>query len=293
MTNTNAAEGTKRLRLELIGLILLGIFVIGVLLLYFNSAFGWFASNKEVDANGMAVTAYSDDVEADYYAYIYTQKTATATAVNSIADVQVPQYDLIFTQRNRYTPAVIRAVFTGEHDLAESGTISFTINRNTANPLSVSGASVLNPTSADHLSNTFTSLMRLTAVKGATVYNADPKTLYLNLDTMQYGATPDDTLYEVVKSMTGNTAASKTFVTMTGSGENVTYTKSNSIELSIDYTAADWNGDELNIYIYITYDETLMEEYRSYDATISGDITSVGQVITLSNDLLTINATHS
>ncbi|MBR4439641.1 MAG: hypothetical protein IKS88_03455 [Clostridia bacterium] len=280
----------KRLRRRLISIIIEGVVVLGVILVFFNKAFGWFASNNEVGASGMSVSAYNDDVEADYFSYIYTQKTATATAVNSIADVQVPQYDLIFLQRNRYTPAVIRAVFTGEHDLAESGNITFTITRNTANPLSVSGASVLNPSTSDHLSNTFTSLMRLTAVKGASVYDADPKELYLNLDELQYG---NDTLYEVVKDMTGNTAVSKTFVTKTGSGQSATYTKANSIELSIDYTAADWNGDELNIYIYITYDKTLMEDYRSYDASLSGDITSVGQVIQLSNDMLSITAAHN
>lgn len=299
MTNTNTAGRGKRFTFEIVGLILLGLFVVVALLLYFNSAFGWFAMNKEVDGDSMAVTAYQDDVEAEYSHYYYDAKNATGVGEDSITDIQVPQYDLIFRQRNRYTPAVIRVALTGEEDLPESGTISLTVGRNLAATITTDEGTINNGSELPALNNLFSSLMRLTIVKGASIYSADPSTLYRNIDNLPYGN--NSTLYEVIKSQTANNSTTNVFTTVTGDeGDPDRYTKADSVTLSIDYTAADWNdmdGDSvnetLNIYVYVTYDETLLREYGAYDATLNGDITSVGQVIKLSNDLLTIAASHS
>lgn len=280
-------------------LILLGLFVLGVILLYLNSAFGWFAQNKEVDGNGMAVTAYHDDVEAEYSHYFYDAKNAVGVGEDSITDIQVPQYDLIFRQRNRYTPAVIRVALTGEEDLPQSGTIALTIGRNLAASITTDEGTIANGSELPMLNNLFSSLMRLTIVKGAGIYSDDPTTLYRNIDNLPYGN--NSTLYEVIKSQTVNDATTNVFTTVTGDeGDPDRYTKADSVTLSIDYTAADWNdmdgdgvNETLNVYVYVTYDETLLREYGAYDATLNGDITSVGQVIKLSNDLLTITASHS
>ena len=299
MTKTETAGKNKRMTVELIGLVLLGIFVVVALLLYFNSAYGWFAMNEQVDGNGMAVTAYHDDVEAEYSHYYYDAKNATAVGVNSITDIQVPQYDLIFRQRNRYTPAVIRVALTGEEDLPQSGTIALTIGRNLAASITTDEGAIANGSELPMLNNLFSSLMRLTIVKGAGIYDDDPTTLYRNIDNLPYGN--ESTLYEVIKSQTANNATTNVFTAITGSeGDPDRYTKADSVTLSIDYTADDWNdmdgdgvNETLNVYVYVTYDETLLREYGAYDATLNGDITSVGQVIKLSNDLLTIAASHS
>lgn len=280
-------------------LILLGLFVLGVILLYLNSAFGWFAQNKEVGGDAMAVTAYQDDVEAEYSHYFYDAKNAVGVGEDSITDIQVPQYDLIFRQRNRYTPAVIRVALTGEEDLPQSGTIALTIGRNLAASITTDEGTIANGSELPALNNLFSSLMRLTIVKGAGIYSDDPTTLYRNIDNLPYGN--DSTLYEVIKSQTANNATTNVFTTVTGDeGDPDRYTKADSVTLSIDYTAADWNdidgdgvNETLNVYVYVTYDETLLREYGAYDATLNGDITSVGQVIKLSNDLLTIAASHS
>ena len=294
---------TKHQKLNVIGkivmLALLGLFVLVVTLLYLNSAFGWFAQNEEVDGNGMAVTAYQDDVEAEYSHYYYDAKNAVGVGRNSIDDIQVPQYDLIFRQRNRYTPAVIRVALTGEEDLPQSGTIALTIGRNLAASITTDEGTIANGSELPALNNLFSSLMRLTIVKGAGIYSDDPTTLYRNIDNLPYGN--NSTLYEVIKSQTANDSTTNVFTTVTGDeGDPDRYTKADSVTLSIDYTAADWNdmdGDSvnetLNVYVYVTYDETLLREYGAYDATLNGDITSVGQVIKLNNDLLTIAASHS
>ena len=280
-------------------LALLGLFVLGVILLYLNSAFGWFAMNEDVSGNGMGVTAYQDDVEAEYSHYYYDAKNATGVGEDSIDDIQVPQYDLIFRQRNRYTPAVIRVALTGEEDLPESGTISLTIGRNLAASITTDeGRTIANGSELAALNDLFSSLMRLTIVKGAGIYDDDDTTLYNNIDRLPYGGS---TLYEVIKSQTVNDSTTSVFTTVTGDeGDPDRYTKADSVTLSIDYTAADWNdmdgdgvNETLNVYVYVTYDETLLREYGAYDATLNGDITSVGQVIKLNNDLLTIAASHS
>lgn len=285
---------------KLTSMILLGLFVLFVTLLYLNSAFGWFAMNEEVDGNGMAVTAYQDDVEAEYSHYFYDAKNATGVGQNSIDDIQVPQYDLIFRQRNRYTPAVIRVALTGEEDLPQSGTIALTIGRNLAASITTDeGRTIANGSTLPALNDLFSSLMRLTIVKGAGIYSDDPTTLYRNIDNLPYGN--NSTLYEVIKSQTVNDSTTNVFTTVTGDeGDPDRYTKADSVTLSIDYTAADWNdmdgdgvNETLNVYVYVTYDETLLREYGAYDATLNGDITSVGQVIKLNNDLLTIAASHS
>ncbi len=294
---------TKHQKLNVIGkivmLALLGLFVLVVTLLYLNSAFGWFAQNEQVGGEGMAVTAYHDDVEAEYSHYYYDAKNATGVGLNAIDDIQVPQYDLIFRQRNRYTPAVIRVALTGEEDLPQSGTIALTIGRNLAASITTDEGAIANGSELPALNNLFSSLMRLTIVKGAGIYSDDPTTLYRNIDNLPYGN--DSTLYEVIKSQTVNDSTTNVFTTVTGGeGDPDRYTKADSVTLSVDYTAADWNdmdgdgvNETLNVYVYVTYDETLLREYGAYDATLNGDITSVGQVIKLSNDLLTIAASHS
>ena len=287
---------TKHQKLNVIGkivmLALLGLFVLVVTLLYLNSAFGWFAQNEDVSGDGMAVTAYQDDAEAEYTHYTFDAKNNQAVVYDQISDIQVPQYDLIFLQRNRYTPAVVRVALTGEHDLPESGTISLTVGRNLA-------ATIMTPTGAEsndselaELNDLFSSLMRLTIVKGAGIYSANQTTLYNNIDNLPYGN--NSTLYSVIKDQTANNSTTNVFTTITGA-ENAAdrYTKVNSLTLSIAYDENDWNGDTLNIYLYITYDKTLLNEYTRQDLSLSGDITSVGKVIELTNDLLTITASHS
>ena len=272
----------RRFTAKLVSLIMTGVLVLVALLMYFNLAFGWFAQNEEVGGNGASVTAYHDDTAAEYTHYTYNAKLETADVYDDISDIRVPQYDLIFLQRNRFTPAVVRVALTGENDLPRSGTIALTIGRN----LGIAD----DPARSSRLSDYFTSMMRMTIIKGASIYNADPTTLYTNVDNLPYG---NSTLYEVVKEQTVNSATSNVFVTDEGSGDAHDYVKADSITLSIDYTAADWNGDTLNIYLYISYDKTLLTAYTIQDLDLSGDITSVGRVIELVNDLVTITASHS
>ena len=57
MSSAKMTANRKYFTVRLIGMILLGLFVLGAILLYFNKAFGWFAQNEEVEGNGMAIQA--------------------------------------------------------------------------------------------------------------------------------------------------------------------------------------------------------------------------------------------
>ena len=82
----------------------------------------------------------------------------------------------------------------------------------------------------------------------------------------QAGGEEDKTaLYEAVRAYNDgeNAPEHKTFVTTEYSGGEKIYIKSRSISLSATYTAEDFNGDKLILYLYIKYDEYLIGEYLS------------------------------
>ena len=96
----------------------------------------------------------------------------------------------------------------------------------------------------------------------------------------------------------GNSEIFVTNISKNGSGDITGITKSDAITLSVDYTVADLidsDGDSvadaLDVYMYITYDEDLVDNFGM--AGISNNGSAVGQVYDMANDIkkMTINFT--
>lgn len=98
-----------------------------------SSTFSWFASNKETDATGMAISIKGDDdvsIEAHYFRYveIETEDESGEMKGTGVYHVQkdpldklsLTRYDQIFTDDNKYAPLLIQLTLTGGK--YESGT---------------------------------------------------------------------------------------------------------------------------------------------------------------------------
>lgn len=265
----NAVHGFDRKKI-MVGAVSLGLIFVVLLfsvIMLFASAFGWFVNNRVIDADGAEVTVSHEDARAEYECYVYNIKTSSVET-QSISDLNMQPYDMIFDKRNRYTPAIIRISLDEINPMySEGGTLSVTISRDITMPNNV-------------LNEYFSSIMRITAVVGSGYYSANADTLYGNIDSA---------LYTTVKGYAQNYSSdsSKTFTTITGGtgaeGDPFTYSKADAITLTVPYTSTDKNSDTLNLYLYLTYDETLVHRYRAMEG-IDTSSSAVGKTVTMTND---------
>ena len=256
----------------------------GVMILFFNSTLGWFAMNRQVDGNGMGVAMKAVAAEASYTVYVYDGKTELVhfTGENRtddtgknidprVDDLKMAVHDVIFKARNRYTPAIIRIHLSRiNEEYRSGGNVSVTLTRDDQDAYElVNGVQALPELS--------TSVLRFTLAKDSSWYNADAKILYNNIDIALY------TQVVINKNYTG--VSSDKFTTVTGEGASVSISKSDSITLTIPYSASDISGDgEMDVYLYITYDEELVGRFE-HNAGIDTSGTTVGKVSTMQNDI--------
>jgi hypothetical protein len=232
-----------------------------VLILAAVVSYAWVSENRAVEHINPPINLENDDTTATYGVYKYDLKLGKGmnTDINgnpySITDIDINPYDLIFLSRNRYTPVFARVEVKRNTSMPKSGTVYLTITRKLDN----------NDSEGSELSKFSSSLIRFTAKVDKTYYD-DPDILYNAIDT---------SMYEVTKTYvtTANglphdyDVFSKTFVTAEMSENGYTFTKVESITLEMTYNESDWyESDEteiLNIYLYMTYDEGLIDLYKS------------------------------
>ncbi len=78
-----------------------------------SSTFSWFASNKQVDATGMAIKVKADeDVDIEMKAYKYNPNDGYKTVIVA-EDLAMSRYDQIFQENNVYTPILLKLTLTG------------------------------------------------------------------------------------------------------------------------------------------------------------------------------------
>ena len=71
--------------------------------------------------------------------------------------------------------------------------------------------------------------------------------------------------------------------------ENITdITKPDTITLSVDYEDTDIVNGHLDIYLYITYDATLVNIFEHQAGGIETGATAVGNVSTMVNDMISL-----
>lgn len=225
-------------------------------------SYAWVSENRAVKHNDIPMNLENDDTTASYGVYKYDPKLGKGmnTDINgnpySITDIDINPYDLIFLSRNRYTPVFARVEVKRHSSMPKSGKVYLTITRKLDN----------NDSIGSELSKFSSSLIRFTA-KVDNTYHNDPDILYNAIDTSMYAVTKtyvttaNDTLPHDYDDF------SKTFVTAQKSENKYTFTKVESITLEMTYNESDWyesDGTEiLNIYLYMTYDEGLIDLYKS------------------------------
>lgn len=88
---------------------------------------------------------------------------------------------------------------------------------------------------------------------------------------------------------------SKAFVTAQQSGDVYTFTKTETITLEMTYSESDWamfDGTEtLNIYLYMTYDEGLIELYKN-SSNIGKVEVGTKNIVDFENDFDTIKVSY-
>ncbi len=258
----------------------LAVFAIAIVAVV-NNANAWEVSVRETEQNSASVVSDYDDTYATYTSYVYNIKANDPADLvtkhdfvrDEVVSIELPQYDLIFLSRNKYTPGIIRIALTGEQYLAKSGTITLQLTRDT---------SLDDDFSQGRLNNYFSSVMRFSAFIDKNVYDQTPLNLYNNAY---------EKMYETAHSATTNTDFSKVFTTAVGDRTNMTVDKVSLISLTLSYDEDDWNGDVLNVYLFLTYDEHLTHQYNM-STGIDTDSQVLGLTTKLDNDLYSLRVMH-
>ena len=168
----------------------------------------------------------------------------------NIANLNMNQYDTIFSVQNKYTPAFAQIQITRNKSMPASGTVLITIDRDT---------DIASFDSDGKLAERISSILRFTAIIDSTKNDltmTDANTLYGHINS--------DTRFNEIKKYEGALDSSKTFISVHGAGAGHTHEKADTITISVPYTQGDWYLDEqenhtLNVYLYMSYDVQLIE----------------------------------
>lgn len=256
-------------------------------LISLNFSLGWYAKNENVAASGMNASVQRSKAEATYTAYLYDSKSnelvvndsesAAPSFVSLLGDegyLKLSPFDQIFKSRNKYTPVIVK-IHLSEIDagLHNSGTLTINLSRS-----EISGLN-----NANSLGNYVTSVMRFSAVTGRYHENTVLSGI-TNKNLVAPALNPElrDIYGAVYGYTTGTPAPSETFMSFTGTGP-YTYTEQSDISLTLNYTAADVVNGEMDVYLYISYDETLVGHKTT--TIISGDVSVIGQTDDIENNL--------
>ncbi len=236
-------------------------FLLSILVLFASVSYAWLSVNRIVEQENILMNLENDDTTASYSVYKYNIKQGIGKNTDdegnllTISDVNFNPYDLIFTSRNRYTPVFARVEVKRHSSMPKSGTINLTITRKLDYNDSVSS----------ELSKYSSSLIRFTAIVNNT-YDENPNTLYNAIDGAMYENTKNYVTTANDTSTHDYDDFSKSFVTAQQSGDVYTFTKSETITLEMTYEESNWSmidgSETLNIYLYMTYDEGLIDLYK-------------------------------
>ena len=263
------------IRRELQKLITRGILFLAVLALMICTSYAWYISNRKISGRQQSAGVEYDDLTAAFTAYKYEVNASRVVELSGITAEQLifNQYDVIFKSRNQYTPIVIKINVAGAV-VDQNNVLDLTIKRDPSK--------VDSPEGSQHY---FTTAMRFTVTGGAGLYSEDPDTLYGNVNAAQYSS--------VTATGLGNTDSSKVFTQIWNSDNGSAYVKTDSITLSIPYSASDKIAGEdgkVTVYLYLSYDSTLIGQLGSSLMGIGVGQSALGTTIELQNDLVSISA---
>ena len=287
-----------------------------------TASVAWVTFNRKTDSDNMDMSLAVDDTQAIYKAYMFDLTKEMGTNLGSdgnplnVTNIDLNQYDTVFTARNKYTPAFAKITLIRNSSMPAAGTVYLTIDRAAykVTPGSIEDIAY-NPgdTEVDAKGNpypTSSTILRFTAFiihdkeEGDTSVLDDleqttPEALYHYINS--------EKRFTEVENYSGNANPdSQTFVSVTekvsGEGEDAvttyTYDKATSLTVAVDYTASDWykneDGDDaMNVYLYITYDVDLIEAYMASPSQGSGEISLGDNSVFFKNDLEKITASYA
>ena len=255
--NSKLAEDLRLLKFGRVAAPLIALLVTIAMLI--ASSVAWFTNNRNLDSNDMDMALAVDDTQAIYEAYKFDidnmvgvdeiENEAGELEKLDISNLDLNQYDTIFSVQNQYTPAFAKIKITRNTTMDWNGTVYVTITRDsTVDGLEADGK----------LTERISSILRFTAVVDPTANTiTDPNDLYTHIN---------EACYDDVSKYKETHDHSTTFVSVHGEGEGHTHLKADSITVGVDYTESDWYLDsdgcyKLNVYLYMSYDVQLIECY--------------------------------
>lgn len=234
----------------------------------FTGTFAWFTTLSTVTASSMSIKLYADNtkITCSGYKYNIAQSEVMSLDESNAMNFALNQYDMVFTELNKYDPLYIQLTLTGT-SLETSGTFNIVLERDIEK-------NVMDED--NHLSSYFTSITKY-AAKGNSAYTNG---IYVSGNSSQTWNHLQTVFHD--EDVSGNLITSK-FTTITTSG----YEKTNTITLPVSYTANDFVGNSLIIYLYINYDVTLVTNFVNEQGY---DTTSIGGTINhpIENDLVSL-----
>ena len=288
-------------------------------LLAFNmfavTSFAWLTINRKLNVDEMGMALAVDDTNAVYEAYMYDLETGKGTNLHkeivvdengtstvkteplTITNIDLNQYDTIFKSQNKNTPVFAKIKITRNKSMPESGVVYITIDRDIQN------TAQKDKEEQGLLTEYTSSIVRFTGFiihDQADLTKTTPETLYEFINSSIIDVENNKTRFDVVEAYQGNEEPhSQTFISAeTVEDETNTEThvhrKANSVTLAVEYSASDWYkvgiDSVMNVYLYITYDPTLIDCYM--DDHGGGSISLDDNFIDFANDMTKVTISY-
>jgi len=277
----------KKMWLQLVSLVLLFAFLIAAVFAFAkrNSSLGWFSKNRIVTGSGMQNSATAYDANAAYISYTYDEfsegliindgSSSDPNFINVSGDqgfLKIMPYDMIFRERNKYSPAIIKITLTNiREELASkaSGTLNVTLER---------GASgLVNSGLGEYVSSS----MRFTLLKESD-HNAVLSAIANKELAADNASVP--AIFEAIHNYTKSApSGSQVFTTYTGTSAPYTYSERDTITVSVPYTSGDIVNNSIVLYLYVSYDSTLVGQKVLGGITAGSSV--LGNVIEIENNI--------
>ena len=252
--------------------------------------YGWFAENRTVKGNGMNISLDYDNTVAIYYAYKYdtvrelgsmhSKIDAETIQMNTIDNLELLSYDMIFLERNANNPVIFRIDVTGER-VNRAGNITIKLKRSTPDGSSMDSLVL---TDENDSSRKFAYISSCVYFKASALSSLQQ---YFGLNDESQNNLWSKGIEEFARIN-----EVKRFVTATENGNTRTYTKVNELTFVVPYTASDWVGDTLSVFIFMDYDIQYVD-YAYQDSNKnahSGELTDIS--LDLDNDFVMISSMH-
>ncbi len=249
--------------------------IIFTIISFVGITFAWINYNDLVYSQGNEMSLEFIDTVASYEVYKYDidselgVKTDKSGNLLSVADITFNQYDLIFIPRNKYTPIFARIQIEKNDSMLSSGHISITISRD----MSINQNKIISDYSS--------SVIRFSGYI-CNLYDEDPNILYQDVS-------------QIMGSLVDNNNEKFDSNVFVSKDENNNYIKENNIYLSMKYDENDFividNKEILNVYLYMTYDTTLINYYK--EENDMSDVTFGNNFVEFANDFKSIKIGHS